>query len=412
MTDARSSALAAWVQDFVERASRDDVVATFVAAVDDAVTEQVPEIANDPILVQDLHKSTGSQWRAFLALLGDDHRLVLPTQASDLALSLARRGHDLVVLLKIYRVGQQSILQFFDAFITTGDTAAPPRDEILVFMWARASSWVDDAVETLIEAFVAERQRLHDGVVARRNAQIESLLGDSPPSSADLSGSLSHALQHWQTAFVVWAGDAGASTAPLLLKAAQDVADAVRAPRPLTMVAGSRELWGWAATPGQPDFSHLPGLVDGLREDGLHLAIGVAAPGIPGFRTSHAEARAAQRIALHGPQLSPLVAYADVELLCIMGEGSELMRRMVLREAGSLAGADKNMGLVRETVLVYLKTLNVETTAEQLFVHKNTVRYRIARAEELIGHPLTQRSTQLELALRWMERFGPPTSSR
>ena len=83
---------------------------------------------------------------------------------------------------------------------------------------------------------------------------------------------------------------------------------------------------------------------------------------------------------------------------------------MVLREVGPLAGADKNLGLVRETVLAYLKTLNVDATAERLFVHKNTVRYRIARAEELLGHSLSERSTQLELALRWLEMFGPPAA--
>jgi DNA-binding PucR family transcriptional regulator len=63
---------------------------------------------------------------------------------------------------------------------------------------------------------------------------------------------------------------------------------------------------------------------------------------------------------------------------------------------------------VRETVLAHLTTLNVEATADRLFVHKNTVRYRIAKAEELLGHPLSERSTQVELALRWVSLFGSP----
>lgn len=406
MSETNSPALRAWLQDFAKRASQDDVVDRFVRKVDEAITAQIPGIAADPILVQDLHKSTGSQWRAFVALLGDDYRLVLPSQAMDLALSLARRGHDLVVLLKIYRVGQQSTFEFFNEFIEAGGEGAPPRDELLVFMWSRAGHWIDDAIETLIEAFVAERQRLQEGAAARRAQHIEALLGDSPPSE-DLSGPLSHALQQWQTAYVVWASDAGAATADSMLETAGAVADAIDAPRPLSTVAGTRELWCWAATPGRPDLGALADLK--ANRGDLHVAVGMPAKGVPGFRTSHAEARAAQRLALSSAGVSRIVRYDELELLCLLADQPELVRRMVAREVGPLVGADKNLALLRETVLAFLTTLNVEATAEQLFVHKNTVRYRISRAEELLGHPLSERSTQVELALRWVARFGAAT---
>jgi len=405
VSETKSPALAAWLQDFVERASQDDVVDRFVTKVDQAIIAQTPQLAADPALVQELHKSTRSQWRAFVALLGDEYRLVLPSQAGDLAMSLARRGHDLVVLLKIYRVGQQSTFEFFNEFIEASDEAAPPRDELLVFMYGRAGHWIDDAIETLIEAFVAERQRLQEGAAARRAELVEALLGDSPPVE-DVSGPLGHALNQWQTAYVVWASDAESLTSDAMLRAAQAVADAVGAPPPLSMVAGSREAWCWVATPTRPDLSGLAALEPTLG--GLHVAVGLPGKGAPGFRASHAEARAAQRLAISGIPASPLVRYDDVELLCLLSGQEALTRRMVEREIGPLGGADKNLALVRETVLAYLTTLNVEATADQLFVHKNTVRYRIAKAEELLGHPLSERSTQVELALRWMAVFGIP----
>jgi hypothetical protein len=405
MAEARSAELTAWLQDFGKRASQDIMADDFVAMVDQAVLQLVPELAADPILVQDLHKSTRSQWQAFVALLGDDYRLVLPSQAVDLALALARRGHDLVVLLKIYRVGQQQVFQFFNEFIKAGGEGAPPRDEVLVFMWGRAGHWLDDTIEALIEAFVAERHALPEGAAARRVAHIEALLGEAPPGK-DLSSALSHPLHHWQTAYVVWASDAGAFTAETMLRTARAVAEAVGAPRPLSMLAGSRELWCWAATPRKPDLSGLADLEPELR--GLQVAVGLPAKGVPGFRASHADARAGQRLALSAVEVSPMVRYDDVELQCLVADHGDAMRRMVAREIGSLAGDDKNLALVRQTVLAYLKTLNVEATAEQLFVHRNTVRYRIARAEELLGHPVTERSTYVELALRWVALFGWP----
>lgn len=188
--------------------------------------------------------------------------------------------------------------------------------------------------------------------------------------------------------------------------AAQAVADALGAPPPLTMVAGSRELWCWVATPTCPDLSGLAALEPTLGD--VHAAVGLPGKGVLGFRASHAEARAAQRLALTAVPAAHLVRYDDVELLCLLSGQGDLTRRMVAREIGPLSGADKNLALVRETVLGYLTTLNVEATADQLFVHKNTVRYRIAKAEELLGHPLSERSTQVELALRWVALFGSP----
>ena len=86
------------------------------------------------------------------------------------------------------------------------------------------------------------------------------------------------------------------------------------------------------------------------------------------------------------------------------------MEDLVARAMGQLGADDRNTALVRDTVLAYLTTLSIDAAAEQLFVHKNTVRYRLARAEEMLGHPLSQGSTQLELALRWVSHFGLPTA--
>jgi hypothetical protein len=408
--ETKSQALTSWVRDFVKMATQDSVVNAFVARVDDLITEQIPEIASDPILVQDLHSSTRSQWRAFMAMLDDDYRLVLPTPASGLALSIARRGLDLGVLLKVYRVANQAVFGFLNEIIESAGEEAPPRDEVLVFIWARAGRWMDDAGGSLIETFVGERQRLYDGTVARRAEAIEALLGPTPPAEKDASTAIGHALAQWQTAYVLWAVEADGSTTQAMLEAATAVAQAVGAPPPLTMVAGIRDLWCWAATPREPDLAAVAALDQKLNDNHLKLALGLPAVGVAGFRSSHAEARAAQTLALGAPGASAVVRYADVELLCLTSGQEGLTRRMVAREIGPLGGADKNLALVRETVLAYLTTLNVEATADQLFVHKNTVRYRIAKAEELLGHPLTERSTQVELALRWVALHGSPAS--
>ncbi|WP_405598170.1 MULTISPECIES: PucR family transcriptional regulator [unclassified Streptomyces] len=411
MSENRSDALTAWAKNFGKKASQDTLVDSFADRINAVILEQVPEIADDPVLVQDLHSSTRAEWREFVASLSEDHRLVRPGQGSDLARTLARRGLDLGILLKVYRVAQQSVFQFLTEVIDGASEDAPARDEILVFLWGLGGQWMADAVETLIETYYEERQRLRDDAVIRRAETIEALLGDAPPSADDATRLLGHPLSHWQTAYVVRAPEAGSSTTEAMLDVANAVAQALGTSRPLTMVAGSRDLWCWVATPHEPDLAQLPGLASALQQAGMQAAIGRPGPGIQGFRASHAEARAAENLALKAAHGRALVRYDEEELLVLVSAQETLMRRMVAREVGQLCGADKNLALLRETVLAYLTTLNIETTAERLFVHKNTVRYRIARAEELLGHPLSQRSTQVELALRWVSLFGAPSDT-
>jgi DNA-binding PucR family transcriptional regulator len=406
-----SEALTAWAQEFGRTASQDALADSFTDQIDAVIIKQIPEIAADPILVQDLHRSTRAEWREFVASLGADRRLVRPGQGADLARSLARRGLDIGILLKVYRVAQTSVFRFLTEVIGGASEDAPPRDEVLVFIWDLAGQWMTDAQESLIETYYEERRRLHDGAVVRRAQTIEALLGDTPPSADDATRLLGHPLSHWQTAYVVWAAEAGSSTTGAMLDVANAVARALGTSRPLTMVAGSRDLWCWVATPREPDLAQLCELVSALQPTGMQAAIGRPGPGLQGFRTSHAEARAAESLAVKAAHDRSLVRYDEEELLILVSAQEDLMRRMVAREVSQLIGADKNLALVRETVLEYLTTLSIEATAEHLRVHKNTVRYRIARAEELLGHPLSRRSTHVELALRWVSVFGPPTNA-
>jgi PucR-like helix-turn-helix protein/purine catabolism regulatory family protein/diguanylate cyclase with GGDEF domain len=63
-----------------------------------------------------------------------------------------------------------------------------------------------------------------------------------------------------------------------------------------------------------------------------------------------------------------------------------------------------------ETLVAYLSAdQNINTAAEALHVHPNSLRYRLGRVEELLGRPLRSPATMADLyvALRAETRFGP-----
>jgi DNA-binding PucR family transcriptional regulator len=62
---------------------------------------------------------------------------------------------------------------------------------------------------------------------------------------------------------------------------------------------------------------------------------------------------------------------------------------------------------LRETARVYLACgANAREAAERLTMHKNTVHYRLSRIEDLLGHPITERRLELEVALTLVHTLG------
>jgi DNA-binding PucR family transcriptional regulator len=49
---------------------------------------------------------------------------------------------------------------------------------------------------------------------------------------------------------------------------------------------------------------------------------------------------------------------------------------------------------------------DLDEVAAELLVHKNTIRYRVRQAEEVLGYKAKDRRADLEVAPRHMEAFG------
>jgi DNA-binding PucR family transcriptional regulator len=80
----------------------------------------------------------------------------------------------------------------------------------------------------------------------------------------------------------------------------------------------------------------------------------------------------------------------------------------VLATLGGLATDDEHHARLRDTLLVFLQAGgSYKTTAERLMLHKNTVQYRVRKAEESLGRPVGEKPHDVELALRAAHWLGP-----
>ena len=102
-----------------------------------------------------------------------------------------------------------------------------------------------------------------------------------------------------------------------------------------------------------------------------------------------------------------MTRYAAVELAALCARDVEACRRFVRSNLGPLAVADDQSRRLLATLQAFFREgSNYRATARRLGVHHNTVVYRVAQAEELLGHPLAEGRIQLELALELATTMG------
>ena len=194
---AKVAELNAWLKEYANRASRHDYVDHFVRRTNEGILARVPAVRADPLLVEDLDNSTRSHWLGFLEMLiQPEAKLIFPEPAAEFARSVARRGHELGVLLKVYRAGNLIFWEHFTEVIDDLPSDGPTRDETLVFLWTRGGVWLDESIERITEIYYEVQAQALESRIAGKIETVRALL-EGVPTSDDASGVLGHALSHW-----------------------------------------------------------------------------------------------------------------------------------------------------------------------------------------------------------------------
>ncbi|WP_370012136.1 PucR family transcriptional regulator [Nocardia cyriacigeorgica] len=400
-----------WLAQFVFETMRSETLDQVVDRLDNAIVARIPELADRDIR-RDLGASTRAHARVVLSgLTSETVDPVLPEEAHAFARTLARRGFELKTLLRTYNAGLAAVLDYFTEALDQRRTPYPIERVVMMRMFERATQWVGASVVTLTETYLAEREHVLRAALNRRTETVRALLAGDDVDLEQSSTRLGYRLNQQHLGVVLWAdepAEAGGDgeMGGVLDRVCARLAAELGSNRVLTVASGASGMWAWIGLDGDraPAADRLAHLV----EAPVRVALGVPGDRVAGFRRSHEEAMAARHVAERGPADGPrLTAYREVEIAYLAGVDETAMRALIARELRALARRDAGSARLRETLRAYLTCQHSpEAAAKLLGVHKNTVRYRIQRIEELLGHRIDERALPLQTALACVAAYG------
>jgi DNA-binding PucR family transcriptional regulator len=377
-----------------------DLMGQVYAAVSAAADEP---LRSEPTLAAEVAASTRSNVLHWAAGLAQDPGGRVPANLMPEVLGIAReafrRGIEQTVYTT-YHAGQNAVWAYWmrTAFALSQDPAV--LRQVLAAGSESVAGFVDDMVAVLSEQLLRERAELARSSHARRFEGVSLILDSAPITAGRASAQLGYDLRRRHTAAVLWT-DPRRPDQAALVAAAEALGPATRARQVLTVIASSSSVWAWLAAAADTGVGAITAATG--QQPGVRVAVGPADAGADGFRRSHFDAVATQRLMSRRPDLQ-VARFADVQLVTLALQDEQRAREFVARTLGKLADADREL---RDTLCVYIgQQFSAARAARALYTHRNTVLNRLQRAERLLPLPLAGHGLEIGVALEIAQWLG------
>ena len=407
----------------MDRPAVDELMADVAAAVArraaavyedvyEVILREIPQLRDDKPVLALLGSSVHSNVDTCLQIMQyqiDLADVQAPAAAVEYARRLAQRGTALTALLRAYRVGHACFSSWLLRELARQADDAQMITAATLDMSKIVAGYIDQTSEEIVAAYARERENWLRNRSAARAARIRGLLSGARIDVRAAEATLGYRLRQYHVGLVCWTGDVAASVDNItrLDRAIREVAgQAACSGDPLFLPRDESSAWAWLPLGIRDTFAGAAASAADVDGD-IHFAFGDAEKGAAGFRLTHQQAVAAQAVVLAAGSPRPrAVAFGEVAPVAMMLGSSELLRAWVLSTLAGLAADDEHHARLRDTLLVFLQAGgSYKTTAEQLMLHKNTVQYRIRKAQESLGRPVGDNRHDVELALqasRWL----------
>jgi hypothetical protein len=167
---------------------------------------------------------------------------------------------------------------------------------------------------------------------------------------------------------------------------------------PLIVDPPDSPLWAWLGRRAPPDISRVEKLISKRWPSKSSIAIGEIGGNLAGWRLSHHQAKAG--FVLNAKRNSCFFRYGDDPLLATLISNpllAESFRQMYISPLMAVSDGAK----FRETLRAFFAAnRNRASAAVVLGVKRQTVAYRLKRAEKVIGYTVAERAAEIGVALR------------
>jgi hypothetical protein len=368
----------------------------------DRVLEIVPELAPADGSNRIARESTDQNIGAMLATLAfavPPAGMEPPVGTRRLLRQTVAAGGDATTLLHAYRVGHERLWEVWSDHVAMHITDLELQHAVLRHSSAHFFTFIDRSCEQLVEEYrrdFAEAISVEPGAPSRRDV-IDALLSDAPVDLEQTRSTLRYEINAYHVGLTLTAVQPGADVESAL----KAIAVAAGLPHVLTRPVGDGSTWAWLGWPGAPAAGTRAAIVE-ARLDGVVAGLGQSGHGRDGFRRTHAQAGDAERTVRMARVPCPgVVAHEDIALASLLCRDRPEAERLAENQLGVLVADDEATARLRHTLRVFLACgCSKVRAAERLHIHQKTVTYRIARAEQLLGRPVTERAAELDAALR------------
>jgi PucR-like helix-turn-helix protein/diguanylate cyclase with GGDEF domain len=293
------------------------------------------------------------------------------------AVASAREGGELDVLLRRCRIGGAVLARW----IASGSDGTPASASATLALTQALIDYGERASTALSDAYRAERQRLKAGLAALERELLDDLLAGRRGARVTVCAR-QFGLEvdgAYQVALVV-SDDLGRAAATVARRFGATGARGLAVVRDEELVVVGR-----ARNPVRQ-------VLEAAAQDHLLTAgIGPTVDGLYGIAQGYRDARHVLDLAPAGQ----VVALGDLRLFdTVVAEVSEATHRLVPPAVAGLTDVQ------RQTLMAFIDCdMDVRQTALALFVHRNTVHYRLRQIERLTGRDVRRFSDLLELVI-------------
>ncbi|GAB3292526.1 PucR family transcriptional regulator [Parasphingorhabdus pacifica] len=382
------------------------------AAIENAIAD-----LDDPEMTEMLHASVEGNITTILHMLRNDIPIehVHPaTAATEYAVRLARAGVSTAPLRRAYHIGSDDLLAEMFQEIERLDCSSELKLRLLHHLAGWLHRYVDWITRVVLDVHEAERQTLVEQNATDVSRLVHRVLDREAVETGQFARTTGYRLDHAHVATVLW--DEGARQAADQIEAlrslASQLARAVGSPvAPLFMPIDRSTAWVWCHVPDETSWIDTARVHEVLAAvPAVRAAMGSPVTGIEGFRRTLEQANSIRIVAStsRAPH-TRVVSYGDdgMAIAAMLARDLPASRRWVVESLGALAVDTEPAHRLRETLRTFLRTGSYVETSETLMLHRNTVKYRLAKAEQERGRPLTEGQLDLELTLHLCHVLGP-----